>query len=165
MEIIPKGWGFEIVLCNYPGNRENYAAKLLFLVPHAKTSLHLHQEKHETFVILRGTCIVKVDKRPFIMPFSDFVRVNPYERHLIVTGDKAALLLEISTHDSPQDTTRLKNGDSQNKPKEKWPRTHALAKTASAVARSLFDTNDLQRIGQIVAGTVPSCSIEEGQVS
>lgn len=161
MEIIPKGWGCEIVICN----EWAYAAKFLFLVPYAKTSLHFHEEKRETFFLLMGTCLVKVDKKPFLMPFSDIARVNPYERHFIETGDKSALLLEVSTHDSPQDTIRLKNGDSQNKPKKDWPNAKTLGQTASAVARRFFATNDLQRIGQVIAGSLPVSAIEKEEVS
>ena len=49
---VEKCWGHEIWLAN---NKENdYCGKILFIKEGESTSMHYHENKHETFYVLSG---------------------------------------------------------------------------------------------------------------
>lgn len=53
---VDKGWGLE----EWWVNNENYCFKILVLKPGFMSSIHYHPKKTETFLVLKGTCYLRV---------------------------------------------------------------------------------------------------------
>lgn len=104
---VEKKWGWEFWL----ENSDKYCAKLLFIEPGFQCSLHYHEIKQETFVVIQGQVIfteTDVRRRPFteILPPGAKRRVMTGTPHRFGSID-GALILEISTHHSDTDVVRL----------------------------------------------------------
>ena len=54
---VKKQWGHELWLANH--DIENYCGKILHINAGYKFSMHFHSDKHETFYLLKGCCLLK----------------------------------------------------------------------------------------------------------
>ena len=103
MDIVPKRWGYEFILLNY----EVYGAKILVVEEGAVSSLHRHPIKDEAMVCLSGHVLLEVEGECYdLSPRAEPVRIRPGEWHRF-TGIERSQILEVSTHDSPDDVERL----------------------------------------------------------
>lgn len=102
MDIVPKKWGAERILVN----TELYSAKILVIDEGAVSSLHMHPKKDEAMVGLSGmVCLEVQGKKHYLFPTAEAVRIRPKQWHRF-TGIEKSEILEVSTHDSPDDVVR-----------------------------------------------------------
>ena len=73
-----------------------YCGKYLFLFDGQQCPFHSHNEKHETFFVVKGKVRMTVDEKEQVMNEGD-VLVMPAGRVHSFTGSGNALILEIST--------------------------------------------------------------------
>ena len=99
---VEKAWGHELILVN----NELYCAKLLILKPNWQCSLHYHSQKDETFYLLKGQCTLEFGNSQRILHPGDQQRIAPATKHRFSTTS-GATILEVSTHHSDSDVTRL----------------------------------------------------------
>lgn len=109
MNIVPKGWGCELVLCH----DALYAAKLLFVVPGRGCSLHAHRQKDETFIALRGKALLEIGGEKVTLVPGVVLPIPPGAFHAFTAVGDPALILEVSTHESRHDSIRIRDGASQ----------------------------------------------------
>ena len=108
-------WGYQIRMVN----TEEYCAKLLVLTDDVPGSLHYHEKKKETFIVLQGK--VQILVRPGHIP-RNFVPKLKQEVRLEVGGgltfragcphqmkalEIPTIILEVSTHDDDEDIVRV----------------------------------------------------------
>jgi len=98
-----KVWGLEALLVSTP----LYTAKLLLISPGFQCSLHYHNEKDETFIVLSGTVDIEVGAiRTYLTPQRPRAHVRPGDRHRF--GSRGgAILLEVSTYHDDADVVRI----------------------------------------------------------
>lgn len=105
---ILKPWGYELMF----GNGKDYIGKKIVIEKHKRTSLHYHEHKHETILVLDGMLNVetRIKKEKFKIYFEDeFVDIPPKTIHrLYADGYSKVVLLEVSTY-FPDDVVRLKD--------------------------------------------------------
>lgn len=100
----PHKWGWEYWLVN----NDLYCAKLLELVaPKIRSSLHYHEKKDETFIILDGKVVLEVHGENHLLATGDSIRLCPKVQHRFWSVSKNSLILEVSTHHDDDDTVRL----------------------------------------------------------
>lgn len=110
--MIPKHWGYEIVLVNEP----EYCAKFLHVYPMKRSSLHYHRLKKETFIVQSGEVwLEQRDVRGIpideILNIGDHRTIEPKTPHRF-SSREGAVLLEVSTHHSDDDVVRIEaSGD------------------------------------------------------
>lgn len=116
-QIIEKGWGREIIFAN----NEDYCGKALeFDRKGARTSLHFHLRKHETFFVTEGDFRISTRdretgaKHTVALRKGDRIETPPGKLHRIICDSENGTLIEVSTHDDPADNYRVEPGDSQN---------------------------------------------------
>lgn len=99
---VKKVWGRELWIVNCP----EYCGKLLYLDKGAKSSLHKHPKKKETFFCLEGQVALTIDKKDYMLnPFSRPKTIMPNTIHLF-RGITPAVILEISTCHDDKDVVR-----------------------------------------------------------
>lgn len=118
VEIIEKGWGREIIFAN--DIRQSYCGKIMeFDRRGAETSLHFHIRKHETFYVLDGRFEIIThdratgEKRTIGLDEGRALKIMPGMTHKIVCKTGMGRIVEVSSHDSPDDSYRVEPGDSQ----------------------------------------------------
>jgi N-acetylneuraminate synthase len=72
-----------------------YCGKFLFVDDGQTCPYHKHERKHETFFVLRGTVLMRVDDVEHILRQGDTLVMPPGNRHAF-TGVGPALILEVS---------------------------------------------------------------------
>jgi quercetin dioxygenase-like cupin family protein len=111
-EIVPKGWGKEIIFANNP----EYCGKILCFDKGKKFSMHYHIKKKETWYILRGS---------FILTFIDTANGAFYNEIIqkgdIITNERGephqlealedAEIAEVSTEHFDEDSYRIWKGN------------------------------------------------------
>lgn len=104
---VKKAWGKELIIVN-----DEYCGKLLYLDKEAQSSYHKHLKKKETFYCLEGQVALTIEGRDYMLnPYSRPKTIKPGQLHGFM-GITDAVIIEFSTHDSPEDTYRL----TQSKP-------------------------------------------------
>lgn len=99
---IEKSWGYEQVIHN-----GDYCCKKLVYTKPIASSLHYHNDKHETFTVMNGIFSVTIDEDDSkVMTQGDTVVIPPRTRHR-VRCISPGTIIESSTHDYPQDCVRL----------------------------------------------------------
>jgi len=100
---IEKAWGKERILVNEP----EYCAKVLVLRKGAGSSWHRHPRKKETFLCLKGLFTLRVYEEASCTmdPDSRGITIRPGQWHKF-HGLEDSEILEVSTHDDPQDCER-----------------------------------------------------------
>jgi len=112
-----KGWGEEIIFADHP----EYAGKLLvFKKQNAKFSMHFHRVKKETWYVISGCFRLdrintnNAEKITSTLEEGDAVDILPCEPHRLTCLSDGGTLVEVSTHDDPDDNYRVMPGDSQS---------------------------------------------------
>jgi mannose-6-phosphate isomerase-like protein (cupin superfamily) len=110
IEIDEKVWGTEFII-----GRKPYATKVMTLEPGQQCSLHWHNWKRETFILISGQMTIEIldrtSKKSVIKltePFSS-ITLEPNTPHTfyVPDGHGPAVFIESSTEDYPDDSYRL----------------------------------------------------------
>jgi len=113
---VPKRWGKEDIFVN----NDLYCGKFLHFKQWQPCSLHMHREKTETFYVLRGMFqinlvdMVEESFEEIDLHEGQTLDIKPYLYHQIFGFSGDDVLLEVSTHDDPEDSYRwsdLENPD------------------------------------------------------
>jgi D-lyxose ketol-isomerase len=109
-EIVSKAWGIEEVLVN----NELYCAKFLYIRQGFQCSLHYHDYKTESFIGFDGlTCVEYYPNNgPKLLTVlsgtrRDRLDLPPHTPHRFWSLKGDSVILEISSHHSDEDVTRL----------------------------------------------------------
>jgi mannose-6-phosphate isomerase-like protein (cupin superfamily) len=111
---VEKGWGHEFIFAS----TDNYCGKILKFNKGSKFSMHFHNEKDETWLVLSGLFIVKWIDTKDASVHEQELKVNdvwhnpPLFPHQVICIEEGALV-EVSTPDSVEDNYRVAKGDSQ----------------------------------------------------
>lgn len=99
---VSKAWGREEWIVNEP----EYCCKLLYLDKDAYSSLHFHNIKKETFLVLSGKVELENEDHSLLLDEeSEPVTINPGQKHRF-TGIEGSVILEVSTHHDDNDVVR-----------------------------------------------------------
>lgn len=113
VERIPKMWGREILLTH--GGSHSYCCKLLQYDGVRTSSMHYHEKKHETFVILKGIFSIlwyplddQAAQRTDRMGPGGVISLDPRTVHRVTCeSPDGGTIVEASSHDDPNDCVRL----------------------------------------------------------
>lgn len=112
VEIVPKGWGKEIIFVN----NDEYCGKLLCFDKGKKFSMHYHLKKKETWYVSKGAFIlVWVDTANGItytehLKVGDVITNERGEPHQLIATEDAEVF-EVSTKHFDDDSFRMWKGD------------------------------------------------------
>lgn len=114
-ERVNKVWGWEEVIVN----TELYCGKILHLDGGARSSLHYHKLKTETFYVLDGTVTLELhypghQKHALKLTQGESVTIRPLEQHRF-EADQQARIIEFSTPHSDEDVYRLEPSQGSQK--------------------------------------------------
>lgn len=118
IEFIPKGWGYEKIICN----TEEYCGKLLHFVRGKKCSWHYHILKDETFYIQSGMILLKYAEDDDISSAEQIILTKGDKFHVYrglrhqMTALEDTELFEFSTQHFDSDSIRLISGDTLPQP-------------------------------------------------
>jgi mannose-6-phosphate isomerase-like protein (cupin superfamily) len=114
--VVDKGWGYELIWAT----NDNYCGKIMvFNNVNAKTSMHFHREKDETWFVNNGRFKVRwIDTKTAEMFEKELSEgetwhnppLQPHQLECLVAGSS---ITEVSTPDSVEDNFRVFPGDSQ----------------------------------------------------
>tara|TARA_Y100000004_G_C8932074_1_gene420448 strand:+ start:972 stop:1337 length:366 start_codon:yes stop_codon:yes gene_type:complete len=111
---VQKTWGHEIWLAN--NEKEDYCGKILYIKKGHSTSMHYHENKHETFFVMSGTLRVDMlrdknspDAHPFTMTCmkGESMEMDRLQAHKLMATDSDVELIEISKFHRDEDSHRL----------------------------------------------------------
>ncbi len=111
---VEKIWGHEIWLAN--NEKEDYCGKILFIKNGHNSSMHYHEDKHETFYVLEGTLRVDMlrdkdqpDAQPFTMTCKqgESMEMDRQQAHMLMATQGDVTLIEISKLHRDEDSYRL----------------------------------------------------------
>lgn len=100
--IVEKLWGAERWLYN----GYDYCMKELYIEQGAKSSLHMHKIKKETFLVTFGSVKIEVGTKLLHLHVGDFVTIEPGTYHRFWTDTKMARVVEASTYHDDSDVYR-----------------------------------------------------------
>jgi len=112
VEIVPKGWGKEIIFVN----NDEYCGKLLCFEKDKKFSMHYHLKKKETWYVSKGSFIliwIETDKG---ITHSEYLKVGDVitnergEPHQLIALEDSEVF-EVSTKHYDEDSFRMWKGD------------------------------------------------------
>lgn len=112
---ITKGWGSEFIWAT----NDKYCGKTLTFKKDARFSMHFHNIKDETWLVIKGKFIVKwIDTKTAaqheqVLNTGDVWRNQPLTPHQLICVEEGDII-EVSTPDSVEDNYRVSPGDSQN---------------------------------------------------
>ena len=116
VKVIKKAWGGERISVN----NSNYCGKVLFYNrAGAKSSLHFHLEKDETFTCIKGSFIFRYfnnqtgEKEQRIIGVYDVIRLRAGVPHQLEALEDGSEIFEVSTFDDQLDIIRIEPGDNQ----------------------------------------------------
>ena len=114
MRTVDKGWGNELIFAD----EKDYCGKLLNFKTGKKFSMHFHSIKDETWYVLSGKFKVNVIETNNAKSYSvELVKGNVWRNAPLVPHQVECLeegsIVEVSTHDDPNDNYRVQPGDSQ----------------------------------------------------
>lgn len=111
---VEKDWGYEIWLAN--NEEKNYCGKILFIEKDRSTSMHYHEEKHETFYVLSGKLMVKLQNTnekyqirttSTICEQGQSMEMPRKQIHKLIAHGEDLTLIETSTFHKDKDSLRL----------------------------------------------------------
>jgi mannose-6-phosphate isomerase len=114
---VEKGWGGEYIFAT----NDLYCGKLMHFNQGARFSMHFHDDKDETWMVLEGQFELRyIDTKDAsvhskILNEGDTHRNFPLEPHQLICI-KQGVIIEVSTPDSVEDNYRVMPGDSQANP-------------------------------------------------
>lgn len=112
-QVDEKGWGQEL----YLHNCEHYCGKFLIFNKDKECSLHMHKEKNEMFMVLKGAFLIKTSFKPSekmdkeIYYPGNMIIIHSGLYHQMKGLDQPSVLLEISSEHKDEDSYRLVKGD------------------------------------------------------
>ena len=114
---IEKAWGEEHIICQEP-----HAAKIMVLKPGQQCSYHLHRNKTETFILIKGHLTIECKTKngyeqivELILPFTS-VSITKMTPHIFYCPDdqtEETIFIEASTTDNPDDSYRFSQSGSR----------------------------------------------------
>ena len=108
---VDKTWGYELWLVN----TDKYCAKFLHLAPGYQCSLHRHPVKDETFLVLKGCCVVEAGAEMRELITGDRQHIAPGTWHRFSNhAETECHIFEISTHHSDEDVERREDSRAIN---------------------------------------------------
>ena len=107
---VKKPWGYELWLANDEEN--NYCGKILHVESGHRFSMHFHSDKHETFYILNGSCVLRtIDTSTSVNVTLDLNEGDCYVIERLVPHQIEALtdcdIIETSTFHRDEDSYRV----------------------------------------------------------
>ena len=102
MKIIPKVWGYEIVLVS----NELYSCKIMAIKGAFQCSIHYHKLKDETFTLLAGSVRLEHGKSAHFMDQFKQYRIKPGTKHRFAGFCPWSFVLEVATEDKADDSYR-----------------------------------------------------------
>lgn len=113
---VEKGWGHELIF----ESNDLYCGKLLcFDRVGAKSSMHFHLNKDETWHVISGAFVVRwiepsdATSCSKVLEVGDTWRNLPGYPHQLEAVEAPAVIVEVSTPDHSSDNYRVQPGDSQ----------------------------------------------------
>ena len=112
-EIVPKGWGKEIIFVN----NEEYCGKILCFNKDKKFSMHYHIQKKETWYVAKGKFLlhwIETENGKMhteYLELGDIVTNERGEPHQVVALEDDSQLFEVSTKHYDNDSYRVWKGD------------------------------------------------------
>ena len=105
-----KTWGYELWLAN--NEKENYCGKILHIDAGNKFSMHFHSNKHETFYILKGACLLTtIDTETAAQVTTELAEGDTYEIDRLVPHQVETTtdcdIIESSTFHEDSDSYRV----------------------------------------------------------
>lgn len=101
---VPKLWGREL----WHHNNARYSMKTLILEPGAQSSLHYHERKEETFLVIEGSVWLELGGRVTLLTAGSSVDIRTREPHRFrCAGPKRATVIEAGTEHDDEDVVRL----------------------------------------------------------
>jgi len=101
-------WGREFRMVN----EHEYCSKILELTYPARSSVHFHKEKKETFIVLNGVVTIQIGSAMRDYRAGEQVTIEPMTEHSFMlskkNGGQKALILESSMHHEDDDTYRVR---------------------------------------------------------
>ena len=113
---VPKGWGYEKWIANSP----EYCGKLLFIKKTKRCSWHYHKLKDETFYITEGRFQLDwvdtkdASTKTVFLESNDTWRIPPMVPHQVTCISHGGTIIEVSTHDDPEDNDNFRIGKGDN---------------------------------------------------
>ncbi len=113
VEIVPKGWGKEIIFVN----NDEYCGKILCFNKDKKFSMHYHLQKKETWYVAKGSFLLHwIETSNGIMHteylnLGDVITNERGEPHQVVALEEDSQLFEVSTKHYDDDSFRMWKGD------------------------------------------------------
>lgn len=104
---VEKVWGAEYWLVN--SKEGNYCSKILELKEGHKSSIHYHNIKHETFVVLSGIVHIGLNGLLHKCVAGDKVEIGTKKPHFFESKHGDAYILEVSTYHEDEDCVRVEN--------------------------------------------------------
>jgi len=112
-EIHEKVWGSE----EWIVNTSLYCGKFLYLKKGKRCSLHYHENKDETFYVLKGKVLMEVSDKEKVMKKENVQHITPLTKHRF-SGLEDSVIIEFSTHHEESDSYRVEGQLSGDVPKE-----------------------------------------------
>lgn len=107
---VKKVWGKELWIVN----NDKYCGKLIYLNKEARSSVHKHLKKQETFYVLEGWIRLSIEGKDYMLDqFSEPKTVMPGQLHSFL-GITDATIIEISTHHDDNDVYRIVESRGKN---------------------------------------------------
>lgn len=114
---VKKGWGHEQIWVT----NDKYCSKFMFFAKKgSKFSMHFHIEKEETWLVEKGSFMVKwIDTTTGELYSKELLSGDtwhnkPLQPHQLIALEDGSEILEVSTADSVEDNYRVMKGDSQS---------------------------------------------------
>lgn len=128
LEIMEKVWGRELVIAN----SVLYCSKILELKKDHRCSMHCHENKHETFYVQSGCCMMEWfaadDKKPtiYVLVPGTVLVMRPKTYHRFSGIADITQIIETSTMDLPEDNKRLARSEHLPNGSEVWARNEVF---------------------------------------
>ena len=112
VEIVPKGWGKEIIFVN----NDEYCGKLLCFEKDKKFSMHYHIKKKETWYVSKGSFILIWIETDSGTTYTEYLKVGDVitnergEPHQLIALEDAEVF-EVSTKHYDEDSFRMWKGN------------------------------------------------------
>jgi mannose-6-phosphate isomerase-like protein (cupin superfamily) len=113
---VEKGWGYEQI---HFSNQHYCLKELVFTKQGNYFSMHFHAQKHESWLVLRGSfkveCINPDSGKtyPFPLLLGGKLVIEPLCPHRLTAMEADSVIMEVSTADHAEDNYRVAPGMSQ----------------------------------------------------
>lgn len=115
---VEKSWGYELIWAT----NELYCGKLMvFAKPGAKSSMHFHKNKDETWFVNAGQFMLRYidtttgEQKELLIKEGDTWHNPPLQPHQLEALQPNSIIFEVSTEDDTDDTYRLTTSTSPSK--------------------------------------------------